>query len=488
MSKELKFVINIVSNALFIFGIAALPSTFVAMHSGDDLSATVFLAICAVCIFGGIAARIFLRPKPSVVNAKLSYVTVMITWAVMVLISAVPFCLCGMHYSFYDALFESTAGWTTTGTSSIEFTSLPVQLQLWRATLNWLSGIGIIVLTLTILPEWRFAGRTMAAIEIPGTFKINNSSTLGKGYTLVLFTYIAITVVQFIMLLLAGMDPFNSVLTTLSNTSTGGLQHINNGLIVDLPTSIKVIITLFAFLGSLNSGVYIMLLSGKKLLATRNSELRAYVAALVSSTIILSGMILLTGNVTNVVQTLGDVAMQIVSFFSTAGYMVSDFDPWPTSCKIFLCIIMFIGACSFSTSGGIKISRVLVGYKTFRNSFFRYVHPNSVRAIRLNGKPLHNGEVLAMNSYIILFMMTFMFGALLLTIGDIDIYTSINLSQAMITNTGVSISELKDTAPLSSLSPYAKVVMSFIMLAGRLEIYPILMLFSRTFWREKSKA
>jgi trk system potassium uptake protein TrkH len=211
-----------------------------------------------------------------------------------------------------------------------------------------------------------------------------------------------------------------------------------------------------------------------------------YCSRILVTSVILAGIIYVHAPGRGMLKTLGDVLMQVISFFSTSGYIISDCSRWPAACAIIILVQMFIGACAVSTGGGLKEARIIIAAKTISLTIYRHVHPSSVRTMMFNRKPLTNDQVVRANLFIVLFMISFLGGALLLSLDTISVADALNYSQAMLTNTGTSIGELTKPATVANFSGFSKAVMCLLMIAGRLEIYPFIMIFLRNFWKSDS--
>lgn len=488
MTKEIRFTLNILSTALKVFGVMLMPSVLLSLrYSAYPCATTMFILGICTATSGLIISRL-IHNDGTQVSSRVYFSTMLVTWFTLILLSAIPFYLSGQGYRFVDTLFEATAAWTTTGASVIKMYDLPVGLLLWRSTLNWMGGIGMLILTLTILRTWQFVGRPLMKLEVPGPGFIKSETTFRKGFRLVLLIYCLLTLMQYAALRLAGMPRLSALLTSMSNLSTSGLQHMHPEVVIGLSTPIKAIITLFAFFGSINTSTFILLMMRKWYILRNASELKFRVCEILLTTLMITIALLWTGRGLPVLQTLGNSLMQVVSFTSTAGYRISDSSAWPYVCKMLLFLEVFIGASAVSTGGGIKSARAILAIKTISYSLYRHIHPRSIRSITYAGKPIKPIVVLRANLYITLFFIVFIFGALFLSL-DTNVPSALGLSQAMITNTGTSVFGISGLheGTLTGFSDGGKLLMTLLMLLGRLEIFPILVLFSRSFWRKDQK-
>lgn len=489
ISQNRKFILGILFNTLLVYGVALLPAVLISLAHKENAVTDVMFAICFVCIvMGKVLSGHFRLTLESMTRAKLRvcYMTTVLTWFMLIFLSTLPYYFIPANLEFIDCLFESCASWTTTGATTMYIYNLPDSLQLWHATCNWLGGLGIIFITLTIVPNWQFVGQNLAATELPGPGFLKLKSTFRKSYRRLLIVYALITVTQFIALLCVGMDPFNSLLTALSCTSTAGLLHLNNGVIIHMSMGIKIVITIFTFIGSINFSALIMVMLGKFRIAFKGVEFRFHTIVILLATAYVAIQVAITSGMDSMMSRLGEILMQIVAFKSTSGYIIADCQHWPIEAKSMVFIMVFIGACAVSTGGGLKNARVIIALKTAIYGSYRHLHPHSVRTMSYNREPLKNQTVIRANLYIVMFFALYIVGSILLSIDAPTPEVALSYTQAMITNSGICISDTTHGGLILGWSDFSKVVMMFLMLAGRLEIYPMLLLFFKSFWIKNS--
>lgn len=485
ISQNRKFILGILSSTLLVYGVALLPTLFIAMFHKEDAVSDIMFAICLPCIcLGKVFSGHLKGAMESMKKAKLRvcYMTTVLTWFMLIFLSALPYYFIPSNLTFLDCLFESCASWTTTGATTLYVYDLPAALQLWHSICNWLGGLGIIFITLTIIPNWEFVGQNLVATELPGPGFLKLKSTFRKSYRRLLIVYAMITGIQFIALLCAGMDPFTALLTSLSGTSTSGMLHLNNGVLMHLSTSIKIIITLFTFIGSINFSALIMVMLGKFRIAFKGVEFRFHTIKLLLLTAYVATVIAINADTAHAMSSIGETFMQVIAFASTSGYVITDCAHWPEEAKSAVFLVMFIGACAVSTGGGIKNARVIIALKTAIYGSYKHIHPHSVRTMSFNREPLRNQTVIRANLYVVMFFSVFALGAILLAIEAPSAEIALTYAQAMITNSGISIADVSHGGLILGWSNFSKVVMMFLMLAGRLEVYPMLLLFFKSFW------
>lgn len=482
LTNSKRYFFNIYAWALIAFGIAMLPSMLTALLCSEDRVYGVLGSLSSACILTGILIRCRIRRDISQVRPRIFYFSVLFTWLSLIGIIALSYLLCIDGISIADSLLDATASLTTTGISTTDVSSLPEGLRLWRATCNWLGGIGILVTVLSLLPGWQFLGRGLAVTEIPGPTFLKSNTVFGKGYRKLVFAYTALTVLAFIVLLSAGMPAGDSLLTAMSTVSTAGLQHIGNGVIAGLSLPLKLIITFFTLICSVNAAILFTLLRRRFRQLYRLSELKFYLGRILITALLIAAIIYAEVRESGFGEALEDSFMQTVSFLSTAGYITGSCADWPAICRTLIILQLFIGACAVSTGGGIKNARIIIALKTVSYSLFRHVHPRSLRTLTFNNEPLKGDQVVRANIYISLYMATFLLGALLLSFDNNGVFEALSLSQGMISNTGAAFAELSHPGIIGDTSVFSKLVMCLLMLAGRLEIYSLIMIFMPSFW------
>lgn len=482
MNKEKKFVLHIISTAIMIFGFFIIPAVLVCLVYNDYEQLKVISIIMTFCItIGAIGQKIF-NCEVIRVTSRICFMTTIFAWLTLILITSIPFYFCSLNISYIDAIFESVAAWTTTGISVINSDVMPIGLQMLHASCNWMGGLGIIVLALTFLPTWQFVGRSLVVTELPGPGFIKSNTTFRKAYRRSLFVYIGLTVLQYIILRFASMPRTTAVITSLSNISTSGLVHINNGNIIALSASVKIIISIFAFFGSINFSFFILISLKKFREAFKNPELKFHAARIIITSFIISLALIVSHSVSTGIRDFGNILMQVTSYFSTSGFMITDTSSWPATCRALIIMQLFIGACAISSGGGIKAARIIIAFKTIKATIYRHIHRNAIRPINFGGEPLKLNTLLRSNLFIAVFIITYLLGALILSL-DLDISSALNISVSMLSNTGSYIGKVLTPSKISDYSLLTKLTMCVLMIAGRLEIYPVLLIFFRGFWR-----
>lgn len=483
VSKEKRFVLHMVFASMMIFGAFTVPAVLLCIRYQDfnELAHIGTISISTLVI-GFIGQKVFYYDVNRM-NSRICFMTTIFTWLTMIFITSIPFYLSNLNLSYIDSLYEAVASWTTTGTSVVNSDVMPIGLKMLRASCNWMGALGIIVIALNFLPTWQFVGRSLVITEIagPGFMKIN--TTFRKTYRRALAIYISLTAIQYALLRISGLNKSDSLITSLSNISTAGLMNLNNGNIVSYGLAVKIIITTFAFFSSLNFSILLLATMKKFRELTEGPELKFHAGRILTTTIFITGILYITYNRTfSSLKEFGNVLMQVISYFTTAGYQISDTNGWPGAACAIILIQMFIGACAISSGGGIKAARTIIALKTSSRTLYHHIHKNAIRPIKYAGTPLKLNTLLRCNLYIVMFVVTFLFGALILSI-NLDLNTALNTSLAMLTNTGTYINQTATPGIIDDYSIVSKITMMFLMLAGRLEIYPVILIFFKSFWK-----
>lgn len=409
------------------------------------------------------------------------------SWIVISLFGCLPFWLSGEIPYFIDALFEMASGFSTTGASVVaNVEGLSRGILYWRSFSHWLGGMGVLVFLLALLPSsgGKNDGFTMHLFraESPGPEVGKLVPSLKKTARVLYLTYIALTVLNFIFLIAGGMPLFDSVCTALGTAGTGGFG-IKNDSLASYSPYLQNVTTVFMLLFGVNFGCYYLLLLGKLKNVFRDEELRVYLG------LILGAVALIVLNTRHLFGSIGETirhaAFQVAAIITTTGFATTDFDLWPTLSKMLLLLLMAIGACAGSTGGGMKCSRVLLLFKNLKRNVARILQPNKVQVIRVNGKTVDEQVVSGTGAYLAAYVILLIVSILLLSVDGHSFATTFSAALSCMNNIGPGLDAVGPTCNYALFSPLSKIVLIADMLAGRLEIFPILILFSPRAWRRK---
>lgn len=439
-----------------------------------------FLLTIGICLVAS-ALLIAAKPKNKDLRSRDGFVIVSLSWIVLSLFGAIPFMLTGVTTSFVDALFETVSGFTTTGASifaSVE--DLPRSILMWRSFTHWVGGMGVLVFVMAFLPL--SGGRNMHIMkaESPGP-SVSKLVPRVRTTALLLYSiYFALTLLQFILLLCGGMSVFDALNTAFATAGTGGFG-IKNDSIGGYSPYLQVVITVFMLLFSLNFNSYFLLLKGK-LKDAFNTEIRTFLL------LVAAAIVAIVWNVRHLFGTLAEAirhaAFSVASIISTTGFATVDFDLWPQFSHIILVLLMFIGACAGSTGGGIKLSRVIIFVKAVGREISTSLHPKQTKKVSIDGKPIESDVVRSTVNYLACFVLVFTASWLLISLDNYDFTTSFTAIAATMGNIGPGFSAVGPTCNYAFFSPFSKLVLCFDMLAGRLELFPMLLLFTPATWKK----
>ncbi len=440
-----------------------------------------FLACIALCIL--ISFPFYLkRPERAELHAREGFVTVALSWIVLSILGAIPFVISGAIPNPIDALFETVSGFTTTGASILsDLDSLPRCMIMWRSFSHWIGGMGVLVFVLTVLPMTGGNHMNLMKAESPGPSVDKLVPKVQSTAKILYSIYVLLTVIQIIILILGKMPVFDALTVSFGTAGTGGFAVRNSGF-ADYSTFCQVVVTVFMILCGVNFNVYFLILSRKLKKSFQNEEVIAYFA------IIIAAIVAITVNTAHLYENVGYAihhsAFQVGSVITTTGYSTVDFNLWPAFSKTVLVLLMFIGACAGSTGGGIKVSRILILAKTVRKELHAYTHPKSVKRITFNGKQVPDEIVRTTNVYMMAYVLLFVVSLLLISLEGKDLVTTFTAVLATFNNIGPGLELVGPTANFAFFSPFSKLVLVFDMLAGRLELFPMLLLFYRHSWKK----
>jgi len=455
-----------------------LPCIVAAIY--NEKSGYYFLLVMGICFVVGMPL-LFYKPKSKLFFSKEGFVSVALGWIILSIMGALPFYISGEIPSFIDALFETISGFTTTGSSILtDVESLSKCMIFWRSFTHWIGGMGILVFILAIMPMTGGEGMHILRAESPGP-SISKLTPRLKTTALTLYLiYLGMTVLQVILLLIGRMPLFDALTITLGTAGTGGFA-IKNSNMADYSTYNQFIVGLFMFLFGVNFNIYYLMLFRKFKIAFKSEELRTYCLIVLSSIILIAFNL---GGLKNFFGYLHEAAFQVSSIITTTGYATVDFNYWPTFSKSILVIIMFIGACAGSTCGSMKVSRIIILFKALGKELSFLKHKRSVKILKFDGSKIDHEVMRSTNVFFVTYIFIFAISVLLVSLDNLDFTSTFTAVAATLNNIGPGLDLVGPMGNFSSFSDLSKLVMMFDMLAGRLEIFPMLLLFTPSTWRK----
>ena len=475
-----RMIINAVGLVLRVEAVLLLLPAIVGVIYGERQTWLAFLISAAISLVLGLLPKYFLKPRTHVIYAKEGFIIVAFTWIMLSLVGAVPLVLSGAVTSYADAFFEIVSGFTTTGASVIpDVEALTRGVLFWRSFTHWVGGMGIIVFVMAILPNVSERPIHILRAEIPGP-TVGKLVPRIKDTALILYLiYIGMTVIETIMLLFGGMSFFESLLHAFGTAGTGGFG-IKRDSIAGYSPYIQWVITVFMVLFGVNFNLYYLALLRKFKAVVTSTELWAYLGIIISSVAVISWNIrhLFAG----AEETVRAAAFQVSSIISTTGYATTDFNLWPNLSKNILLILMFIGGCAGSTAGGIKVSRIVLLFKLISNEVKRMLHPRSVSSLRFEGKTVDGHTRKGVSNYFLIYFVCLLAIFLALSFEPFDFETNFTAVVTCFNNVGPGFGAVGPTGGFGDYSAFAKIVLSFAMLLGRLEIFPIIIALAPVSW------
>ncbi len=422
------------------------------------------------------------KPKNQVFYLKEGCVTTALSWIVLSIFGALPFFISREIPSYTDALFETISGFTTTGSSILsDVEALSHCMLFWRSFMHWIGGMGVLVFVLAIIPLSGGSNINILRAESPGP-SVGKLVPKMKSTARILYgIYIFLTLIQIVLLLVGRMPLFDSLCTALGTAGTGGFGFLNDSMASYSPY-LQWVITIFMILFGINFNAYYFILLRQVGKAFRMEEVRAYLLIVLSSTLFIACNIFKMYG--NIFEALRHAAFQVGSIITTTGYSSTDFNLWPQASKVVLVVLMFIGACAGSTGGGIKVSRIVIWVKTVLKEIRRYIHPRSVHIIQVDEKPLEHEVVRSVNTYMSLYFILFTLSVFLVSLNGYDLVTTFTAVATTFNNIGPGLELVGPIGNFGFFSPFSKYVMMFNMLAGRLELFPLIIMFHPTVWIE----
>ncbi len=467
-------------------GVFLLPALGISLYCGEWSSVTSIAISITAMLAVSLVLWLFCRRTHGHFGASEGMVCVGLSWVVLSLLGCLPFYISGHIPKFIDALFEIVSGFTTTGASILtDVEALPKGLLYWRSFSHWLGGMGVLVFLLAISPsDGKGTGFTMHLLraESPGP-DVGKLVPRMKNTAMILYSiYIGLTVLNIIALLLGGMSVFEAVCTAFGTAGTGGFGVKNDSLASYSPY-LQNVTTVFMFLFGVNFSCYYLLLLRNFKGVFKDEELRLYIGlALAAVALIVLDVRSLYGSLA---ETIRHATFQVSSIMTTTGFATTDFDLWPMFSKGILLMLMVVGACAGSTGGGLKCARVLLLFKSLRRNIHKVIRPNKVELVRTNGRAISETVVDTANAYLSAYVVIIVASFLLLSLDGYGVGTNLSAVLACFNNIGPGIDLVGPTCNYALFTPLSKLVLIADMLAGRLEIFPLLMLFSRYTWKSR---
>ena len=474
-----KTVFRVAGFTLLVEAAAMLLPMGVALYYGEDPSP--FLKTIGIMVVLGLLSVFGLRGERKFF-AREGFFSVGLIWVLSGVFGALPFWFSGQFGSYVDCFFETISGFTTTGSTILTaIEGLPLGLLFWRSFTHWLGGMGVLILTTALLPFLGINSTHLIRAESPGPVKSKLVPRASQSSKILYAIYLGLTAIQVLCLRIAGMPLYDSFIHAFGTAGTGGFSNRNLSVGAYGNPTFEIIITIFMLLFSINFALYFLVLTGKLKQALKSDELRFFLAVTTLATIIIS--INIAASMPTYADAVRTAAFQVASVISTTGFSTADFNRWPELSRMLLVILMFIGACAGSTGGGMKCSRILVILRTIKAQVRSIIHPRAVSVVKLDGAPLSDSTVRTIYTYFATYIFITFVSALVVGLDNFSFGTTLTAVITCISNVGPGLEAVGPMGNFAAFSPLSKLVLSMCMVIGRLEIFPILVLFSRSAWK-----
>jgi len=480
-------IFNILCLLTGLSGLAMLLSLPFSYYYQDGAHQGILLSGIGAALLGLLgwwASRAETRKKE--LRKRDGYIIVSLGWIVMSFIGAIPYVATGAIPSYTDAFFETMSGFTTTGASILgqEIEALPESLHFWRAMTHWIGGMGIIVLTIAILPLLGIGGMQLYAAEVPGPTPDKLTPRIQETAKRLWYVYVSMTLVELILLMFGGMNFFESACHAMATLSTGGFSTRQASIGAFSPY-VQYVVSIFMFLAGINFALTYYVIQGKPIRLWKNEEFRLYLFLSLILIVIVTLVVFLRGDI-SLEKAFRDSSFQILAIITTTGFGTADYTSWGSFLMVLFFILMFSGACAGSTSGGMKLVRFLVMFKNSYLELKRQVHPKAILPVRFNNKAIPQDVVSRILSFFIVFIILFVAGAFIMAAMGLDFVSALGAVAATLGNIGPGIGIVgpSDAQNFAQIPDGGKWFLAFLMLLGRLELFTVLMLFSPFFWRD----
>ena len=475
-------ILNIIGHVMKYEIILLLIPFFVALFYGQgDANAFLYTVLLMIPIA---LILIKIKGKKNEIYAKEGFLTVGLAWIVISFFGALPFVFSGAIPSLVDAFFETSSGFTTTGASILtEIQSLPKGILFWRSFTHWVGGMGFLIFILALMPT--FSGNTIHLLkaESPGPTPGKIVPKIKQTAKILYAIYFVLTLIETIFLKSAGLSWYDSIIHALGTAGTGGFSNMNASVAAFNNPAVEWIITIFMLLFGVNFVLYFQLIRGNVKAFFKSEELKWYLIAVFASIIIIAVNII-PFNHGDVTKSIRDSAFQVSSIVTTTGYATVNFNLWPTLSKVILIMLMFMGAMAGSTGGGINTIRIVIIFKAIRREIDKILHPRRVKSVKIDGNVVEEETISGVFLFIFAYIIISLIAIFIVSFDNFDVTTTVTSVIATLSNIGPGLEMVGPAGNFSAFSDLSKLVLSFCMLAGRLEIYPMLILFSPSLWKK----
>ncbi len=475
-------VFNNIGKILLVEAALLVFTAIGAVIYGEDTLISIALTVAALSVTGLLCMR--KKPKKATIYAKEGYVIVALSWILMSLFGAMPFYFSGHIPNFTDAFFETVSGFTTTGATILRnVEALPKSLLFWRSFTHWIGGMGILVFVIAIMPKTENSSMHVMRAEVPGPTVGKLVSKLRASARILYGIYCVLTAVEIILLWAGGMPLFDSIVTSFATAGTGGFGILNNSIEGYNSLYSEMVIAVFMLIFGVNFNLYYMIFIRQGKQAIKSEELRWYLGTVAASVVVIALSLINTKH--GIADSFRYSFFQVASIITTTGFSTTNFDTWPVIAKFVLVFLMVIGACAGSTGGGIKVSRLVILIKSGLRDIKKAINPRSIETVKVDRRTVDEPIVKSVSVFFATYVIIASISMFFVAIDGRDFTTTSTAVIACISNIGPGLGAVGPYGNFADFSVLSKLVLSFDMLAGRLELIPILMLFSPYAWSRK---
>ena len=479
-----RLVINLLGAILLIEAAAMLPAFLIALGYGDG-DAPALAKSMALLLAAGLPMRLLARPEKHDLRAREGFLCVALAWVLLSAFGALPFVFSGVIPNYINACFEAVSGFTTTGATKLtDFEGLPRGVMFWRSFTHWIGGMGVLVLTLALLPQ--MSGRTshLVRAESPGPTLSKIVPKMGDTAKILYIMYFVLTMAEFALLMLCGMDAYDAAIHAMGTAGTGGFSNYGASVGAFDSAAVDGVITVFMLLFGINFALFYRLLTGGWRDVVRCEELRWYLCIFVVSTVFITCQ-LLPNYGGSALTSLRYASFQVASIMSTTGFATADFNLWPVATRMLILLLMFIGSCAGSTAGGMKVCRIGMLVKQGLRDVRHVFQPRKITVVRFEGKGVDEMILKQIAVFAFVYVALVLLGGFLVSLeGLYDVETNLTAALTCVSNVGPGLGSVGPVENFAGYGPFATIILSLLMLAGRLELFPILALFHPAMWKK----
>ena len=485
MKSDLNYhsVLRVMGVLLLVLGAAFVPALIVALVYGEYMESKIFTICILPCVIAGLVLIKVFNPGGIKARHRDVYLIVTLCWIVSSIIGAVPLVLAGTLRNPIDAFFEICSGFSTTGATVItDIDGQAKSILFWRSFTHWLGGMGIIVFMAALLPSMGIGVQMIAGAETPGPtltkIKAKFSDTAKDLYKL----YVGISLAEIVLLMFGGLTLYEALVHTFGTVGTGGFSCYGDSIGHFNSSYVEWVIILFMAICGVNFNLYFLLPQKKVREFFQDEELRWYLGIIGGSILLITASLMIQFGLGDVMFALRRAAFHVVSVITTTGFATTDYNIWPTFCKMLILLLTISGACSSSTGGGVKVVRILTAVKFVRKGFFVRMHPNRVMNLTINKKNVPQQVATDIVYFIFLYIATLTVGTILVSFDGFDLTTNFTAALTCLSNVGPGLNMVGPSGNFAEFSSFSTFVLAILMLAGRLELFTFIMLFSPRFW------